>query len=173
MMKYVFITFLLLIGCSEYRDMNYDPSLVPYVKKFESTYKLKVKVPVKYAELEGDIAGLCRIWENDKREIFIDIDYKNEEYDYELEELIFHEFGHCVFNLEHDTREKVETEYWYGIPYKSYYPKSIMYPYVFGASIYYQNHLQYYYDELTEKANITLNKKKTNVKIKTPFIDYY
>lgn len=61
----------------------------------------------------------------------------------EMEQLVFHELGHCALGLKHDTKLKVFED-------GNKAPASIMYPYTFG-SIYkdvYVKYRDYYWKEL-------------------------
>jgi hypothetical protein len=90
------------------------------------------------------IAGVCYSYESnpDWNYIEIDKDYYDMYSNTEKEELIFHELGHCIFNRDHTTERMM---------YKSYsVPISIMYPYMFGGSWFYEQNLTHYYDELVK-----------------------
>lgn len=150
---FLLLAVVFLSGCGrqfepkqpQIRDIAVE--LEPYVSHFETTYNIRVNIPVKFAELQGNTVGLCQMWSNGERVItidrsFFDIETANAEYDLHIEQVVFHELGHCVLNLDH-----TDTELSNG------WPSSIMYPYSFGYSTQYANNLNYYYNELINNAN--------------------
>jgi hypothetical protein len=133
---------LLLIGCStgfKPETKTIAPELLVHVQAFEQIYGIEVKTPVYFADLDGNAVGMCRMWSNGKTEIIIDIPYykKFENNYYAIEEVMFHELGHCVLKRQHNEEMM-----------SPYIPKSIMYPYVFGDEWYYVSYRDLYLEEL-------------------------
>lgn len=114
------------------------------VARFEARYSTQVSMAITWRKLDKLIMGECHFWDDGYRRIYIDnakwgnLTIKGQE------QLIFHELGHCQFDLDHDESK---------MPYKEYgnIPRSIMFPNVFGDRAYYAELKQYYYNELGSK----------------------
>lgn len=134
---------LLLTACSGLRPDIYvvDSEFTHYIEQFKEDcsceidvsqiafksleYVEKLKNP-EYEDFYTGTVGLCRKWNNGKREIFIDPSYwYSVSYGYRIT-LMYHELGHCV--LDQDHREN-----------------SIMHGYNFNA---YSESWDWYVDEL-------------------------
>lgn len=128
------ISILILSSCGKV-PVQVDPEFVPYLERFALTVGGDTSgVSVIFDTLSGDTAGLCSIRGNERT---IRVSHKHwfkVSLD-EREALLYHELGHCVLNLGHKN-ELIDT-----------CPKSIMYPYTFGAACYSHNKA-YYYNEL-------------------------
>lgn len=143
-MKYLFFLSFLLLGCAS-RAVEIAPEAKIYADRWEGIYGIEVDVPVKMADLKDNTVGLCTTKGGKGVEITLDIEFWNEASDYGREELIFHEFGHCLMGLGHDSTKVV-------INGKTI-PRSIMFPYVIGDTTYSENQ-NYYREELkTSKAS--------------------
>lgn len=119
-----------------------EKEIMSYVDKFNSTYNTIVNIEIKFKELDDNIAGICYYYGSESFSNYIEIDkiIFSEYSNLGKEELIFHELGHCIFDREHT----VDLFYYKN----SMIPKSIMYPYVFGESFFYNENSSYYYNEL-------------------------
>lgn len=123
------------------RTPKVEEEFVPHVEKFKQIYKVDFQMLIEWATLEEKVMGVCYSWSDGHREIQID-DVKWSNLTYEgQEELIFHELGHCVFNLDHN-EETMSMGDWTKIPV------SIMYPYIFGDMPYYSEFSEHYYRQL-------------------------
>lgn len=122
-----------------------DPRLLPYVQKFSVDFKTPiVDLPVYLGDI--DTAGKCLKWVQnygplprvEVREVIISGTYyeKIKETPSRVEQLVYHELGHCVLNLTHNDHHTEDgmplsvmrswafntqeiTEYYK--PYKEYY----------------------------------------------------
>ncbi|MBC7385228.1 MAG: hypothetical protein H7301_03575 [Cryobacterium sp.] len=89
--------------------------------------------------------GVCEWAENETPRIIINQSIWNTLNDYDRQEVIFHELGHCLLRRVHQTSEIV------GYNGASQVPESVMYPYRIPGSIYRDN-MAHYNDELFLKA---------------------
>lgn len=89
-------------GDKPYKVRKTDPSFYEYIERFERDFNLTVKVPVVFKALEDKYAGVCLKWQDGYREININTTYWNQYTEYQKEQLIYHELGHCVVDLKHD-----------------------------------------------------------------------
>lgn len=130
---------LALTGCGQPRYI--DDSLETHVQSFERRYSVFFPGNVVLADLERPVVGLCHMNRDASwRLIEIDRVYASNANYLELEELVYHEMGHCAMMLPH-TEERDENGC----------PVSIMYPYVFGSWWCYSSDPQKYYNELEEQ----------------------
>lgn len=132
-----------LISCAGFKSVKYpyiDPMFYSYVELFETTYHIPVNVSIVFKDIaDEDVAGQC--WFTSPRLIEIDTPYWNEITDLGKEQLVLHELGHCVLNLEHN--ESIGTVgAWMNVPL------SIMYPVNFGDEPWYGDNRAYYLQEL-------------------------
>lgn len=111
-MKHLIILFL-LISCGKvpFDKINTDrpyvikktnPLFSAYVKQFESDFNVKVKIPIVFEKLNPHYAGTCYIWSDGYRQISINKNHWDSYSEEQREQLIFHELGHCVYNLGHN-----------------------------------------------------------------------
>lgn len=144
-MRYI-ILFIVLILISCRPTVQKEPTapveLEGYIQLFEQQYLTPIDYSVYFEDLEDNVVGVCRTWSNGKKEVAIDIEFFEEYKDdfYTIQQLLWHEFGHCSFLLGHDSNL-----------IDSYYPASIMYPYVFGMFDFYIENYDYYIHELDQK----------------------
>lgn len=136
-------TVVLLSGCAGFRAVQgiyIDKEFDSYVQTFETTYNIPVNVSIMFKDIADDtIAGQC--WYSEPRKIEIDTPYWNEITELGREQLIMHELGHCVLNLDHD--ETIGTVgAWHNVP------MSIMYPSHFGDDPWYRDNRAYYLQEM-------------------------
>lgn len=102
------------------QERDVAPELEPWVQSFEATYGVETDYIVQVADLAWPTQGLCRI-SNGFKTVTVSTAYYSyymNDY-YAMEQLIYHELGHCSLGLDHNT-----TMY-------NGYPISIMYPYTF------------------------------------------
>lgn len=145
-MKYSWVPFMMLLiqactGCGKTYEV--DPRLEPYVQRFEKHATFQVDNLVAGfgdTKKEGkNVIGVC--YHSITPEIVINLEYWNKEDDLGREELMFHELGHCIYDLEHDTRVLVD----------EWCPFSVMHPYVlpFGCYELFHDHYieQLFYEE--------------------------
>lgn len=131
-----------------------DPLLEPYVDRFESLtqhqYPVDIKVDIK--DLPPNEDGICAISSNGFKEISISPIYIQHEqftidstgYSKGLEQLVWHEIGHCILYRQHTTALR-----------DGVHPSSVMYPYTFGYTgsnfvQYFTDNEVYYLDELVQ-----------------------
>jgi hypothetical protein len=137
----ILFALLVLTSCSSILGRP-DSSSAPYVKSFEEYFNHKVTVPILFTSLSGNTRGRCIFFRAPKvlRRIQIDSKYWARIEDWERELVIFHELGHCEFNMDHDKSKEP------GIFFQN--PKSIMYPYLFWQ---YAARRDHYWRELAKK----------------------
>lgn len=146
-MRYLLTLFLILSACAidpkDPRDLSgIDPAFVSLVKKFEGLLGHSIgDIPIGFSD-DPSYAGQCLRWTGAGyyREIKIYRGFWNGANDYQRENALFHELGHCALNRKHDE----ETIYWKA---GLYVPKSFMWPGVFfnnelePLTSYYENEL--------------------------------
>ncbi len=93
------------VDCRKVNDFKID---LVKMDKFDKFYKLM--------GIEGYVIGHCWTGSN---EIDINIDYFNRANNAEIEQLMIHELGHCVLDLEH-TKEQLAIMNPYSIFYADY-----------------------------------------------------
>lgn len=135
MKQTLLVTILISFACCSQTivDENY-PEFELYVKQFDKTYHTKTLTTFQtYYSDKNDLA-FC-IPEDNVIQVNLTswkrLDGINKEW------LMFHELGHCVLGLEHNTNL-----------YEDGYPKSIMYPVMFSMLRYYRQHHDEYIKEL-------------------------
>ena len=115
-----------------------------HVAKFEQVYNTKVHMTITWDTLDEKTMGVCHYWSDGRRKINIDNVKWSKLTVLGQEELIFHELGHCHFDLDHDDTT-MNMGRWSNIP------RSIMYPYIFGNTAHYAEFQDYYINELGSK----------------------
>lgn len=161
---YFFIALLAtFVSCSIMSVKKFtDEAIKPYVARFEALYGDKVdNMSIMMDDLDNGAVGVCISYQPHYREIRVDRGWwaRNASNDLALEELVFHELGHCVLNRGHvgDIRDTDE-----GIRI----PMSIMYPYVFGRMGFYSTYHDYYINELFHPAQASDREEKGMCEIK-------
>ncbi len=123
------------------RTPHVEEEFIPHVDKFKAKYKIDFHILIEWAPLDEKTMGVCYSWTDGHREIKIDtVKWSGLTYEGQ-EQLLFHELGHCILNLDHDDHT-MDMGGWKKIPV------SIMYPYAFGNMKYYAEFADYYYDQL-------------------------
>lgn len=123
-------------------SVNIDSAFNSQVQLFEDLYNIPVNVSVRFVPDLGPYAAVCHVYSANDPNNWIEVE---ESYWYAIsdagrDQLLLHEFGHCVLGLDHrEARGSVG----------GYFdvPLSIMYPVAFGDNPYYRENLQYYYEE--------------------------
>lgn len=114
-MRVIFIIFILLnTACDVVPtvDNNRDsregysinPDTLPYIAEFENTYNTYVyNIPVTIRPITTGPIGLCITIANGLKEIILDDSFwYNDASEIQRKTLMFHELGHCIFNLQHN-----------------------------------------------------------------------
>jgi hypothetical protein len=129
------VSLLLVVGCGKsfsdmldmgkkpYTKHKTDPTFSPYINSFKQEFNVNVSVPVIFKELDSNKAGVCYVWSDGYREIGINSKFWPNFSEEQKEQLIFHELGHCKFNLNHDDSR---------LSYDNACPNSIMRSYMFS-----------------------------------------
>lgn len=141
---FYFYVISLITSCSIPIMFTKDTEFAENIQEFESLYNVEVNVSVIFTEAMPDQEfGLCKYFTaNDRRNIvYIDQNWWNNANFYARQQLLFHEFGHCIFGLKHNNKIRILGDYINA-------PVSIMYPMPFGEFNVYRENLKYYYDEL-------------------------
>lgn len=154
-MKYLLLFLALnLMGCNKgpQNVRSIDSRLEPYVDMFETlsnnVYPVNIIVAITIPSGPDGVEGDCQIAnENGVSEVDIDPIFVSNElqlglYSYGLEQVVFHELGHCILFRQHNPNLIAVGE-----------PVSIMYPYTFESMgtftlNYYVNNRNYYFSEL-------------------------
>lgn len=152
---YLFI-FLNIVACGQGFEAKkpavISEQLAEYVLDFEQTYNAYINFDVELKSIDNSNAvGKCWRSSNGNRRVEIDSIYfqqhKNDYYS--IQQLVFHELGHCYFGLDHNSSINNGN------------PVSIMYPYAFGYTEFYKQNLEYYISSLIDNRAVYL--KSTNV----------
>ncbi len=132
---------LALVGCGPTYHITEEAR--PYAERWESIYGTEVRVDVIMADLGPYSVADCESGQASL--VRLDIENWKTSTDFEKEEIVFHEFGHCLMGLGHDSTMIVRN----GMTI----PRSIMHPNMIGEARYAPN-VEYYREELkTSKAN--------------------
>lgn len=91
-----------------------------YIELFENSYNVNVNVPIIYNYEDPLYAGACYTYSDGYKEIKVNKKFWENYSTEQREVLIFHELGHCVFNLDHDNNHSL------------YCPASVMRSYLFS-----------------------------------------
>jgi hypothetical protein len=124
-----------------------DPELEPYVQSFERAYGAFAGVRVALADLTEDgygTVGLCQMGGYGVKIDRAYFEYYREWMPEAVEQLVYHELGHCVFGLGHDDHEFGSTG-----P-APWCPRSVMNPYTLEAC--FRSYRAYYIGQLAEMA---------------------
>jgi hypothetical protein len=141
MRKYISLTILvILVAFNIYLRIpatpDIDKQLIPYVETFKQLCKtygkdcsITDKFNIKFKDFKpyhqlyemlgfkGRVIGHC--W-RDSREIDISIEYYLTAHNAEIEQLLVHELGHCVLDLEHTEEDKLAIMNPYSLYYTAY-----------------------------------------------------
>lgn len=142
-MRYIIIVFL-FVSCGTSIQRGSNKELLSYVQRFEEVTGVKGQITINFSTLPDQILGVCYKYDDGKRDVEIDLSYWKEIDDLTKEEIVFHELGHCVLNRDHD-ETLIETS-----KYSQRIPNSIMYPYAFGYTMFYEEFREHYINELTD-----------------------
>lgn len=155
-MKRLSLIFLMLTACGRVGEVedflkskDYVDKRAPFVEEvfkvhvntFKFYYKTDFNILMEFKVLDGMTMATCKSWSDGYREIAVDpvkwigLSFNGQE------QLLFHELGHCIFNLDH-VETKMKKGNWINIP------TSIMYPYVFGDTDYYKEFKDHYFQEM-------------------------
>ena len=115
-----------------------------YIESFEKNCNRKVNLNIHFANLDGYAAGVCTLL--GYGDIYVDYEWwERNPYYFRREELLFHEFGHCVLGRRHDDSYLERRE---GMFFYSFEKKSLMSSNLFYDGSQYINNRQYYINEL-------------------------
>lgn len=145
-MKYL-ILLLTLTACAPTPEISLGESIGQefqgYVKEFDETFQVTTQATVQFSDtLPDNMLGLCTTFTRPND--FLNIVSINRKFwetanDWQKEQLIFHELGHCELGLKHD-----DFMLDYGLP------KSLMNKRAIDWWVYRDNR-EYYLNELKEK----------------------
>jgi hypothetical protein len=84
-------------------SLNYksEKEIYFFVKKFEKNFNTTTNISISFFHLNKETLGLCLLNSED-RKILISYSAWDNLLENQKEELVYHELGHCLFNLEHD-----------------------------------------------------------------------
>ena len=85
-----------------YKVKKTDKTFSFYVSKFEKEFKIKVRVPIVFESLKPFYSGVCYIWNDGYKQISINKEHWNSYNIEQREQLIYHELGHCIYELKHN-----------------------------------------------------------------------
>ena len=141
--KIVFVLIFSLAASCGPKQYTIDPEFKPYVSHFEQLSGKKVDFDMVFDDLPTDKVGVCYSWYS-YRKIKVDRMAWEEFLDFQREELIFHELGHCVLDRKHKedmvlsiNGDRIEA--------------SIMNPYIFYDQWDYTYYHEYYMRELFDE----------------------
>lgn len=151
MLKYLFP--LILISCGRQQKdhildppiysqvkITREPALENYFKTFDSLFGVNTTyISTEFIKMD-DAVGKCYSWSDGTRKISVDPDFWDKANEYEKENLIWHENGHCHFDLDHNTNMICINQ--------DSIPESVMYPSIFAANPNYKAFRNYYIKEL-------------------------
>ncbi len=117
--------------------------LEQHVNQFEHDYGVSVNFWVGFAKLDH-YAGRCTWWSNGARKVEIDPDYYVGLNFAQVEQLVYHELGHCSLDLDHDDSTIGFSDI------SGQWPKSIMRSWAFNysESQVYEMHRDHYVEEM-------------------------
>lgn len=139
-MKYLTFIFLIIssLGCGKSVKLNIHPDFQHYFMKFSMHASNLGKeldlteLSVQFNDLPSNYCGMCtHSGVGSVKVVEIDHSCWDNQSDLTREELLFHEFGHCLLNRGHENGLRPDRT-----------PISIMYPYLIGDTTY-----QKYYDD--------------------------
>lgn len=163
-MNNVVYTAFLLILLSSCAKPQIDGRFAPYVNEWNQDYPdAKVNVSILFGTPDpacsGSQCSVVAVWDGSQ----ITVDEKSWNilgHGYPQKQLIYHELGHAMFNYQHDIKCidpsnpdapvdcTLSVTPWTQASSYIYIPRSIMYPYVFGAASFYEEWDAYYTKQL-------------------------
>jgi hypothetical protein len=133
------------MGKKPYSKSKTNEVFRPYIRSFVEEFNVSVRVPIVLKKLHANKAGVCLVWSDGYREIQINSTHWQFFTEEQKEQLVFHELGHCVFDLDHDDSL---------MPNNSNCPNSIMRSFMFspveGADCYVPEY-QHYVEDINAK----------------------
>lgn len=139
---------MLLTGCA-HSFPGYPLDTGIYMYRFFSFYRVQPDVKVEMIDVidfkDSGVVGICY---EGQALVKLKISYWNKATDYEKEQLLFHELGHCLFAMEHDDT----------INKKLLIPNSLMNSNMIDEDIYSAFH-SYYIEEFREKIEEAIDEK--------------
>lgn len=155
-MRY-FLIVLALFGCKQMEALDHrkvstgnpngtnvieNATLAVYMRNFDAFYGVNsTTISSEFATLESPTVGLCWTYSDGSHLIQIDTTYWDSVNEMGKEQVILHEYGHCQFGLDHNSKMLDLGEY-------GMIPETVMNPYVFGDAQYYVDFHDYYLKEL-------------------------
>jgi hypothetical protein len=134
-----------LVGCGK-GPVYQDDTFRPYVDMFKNYYQVDTSyLTIKFNKLKNNNVGICYF---SQIKVEIDSEFWSLATEDEKEQLIFHELGHCVLGLSHNTNLIT-----YDKDNTVFIPESIMYPKIFAKFGYYKEYRNYYFEQLKNYAN--------------------
>lgn len=98
------IIMLVLASCSSFKkdpSQNTSKELIPMIRLFEKDFRVKVTVPVDFADLNPPLAGVCLFHNDGYREIKINRLIWSDLNEEQKEILVYHELVHCELRIDH------------------------------------------------------------------------
>lgn len=119
---------------------SYSYDFTRFKDRYLKTCGVNTSVPIRVGFLWGSTVGACFNYFLPKvfRLIIIDSDFLKRASETELEATVFHEFGHCESDLDHN------------LEWSFLKPESLMWPYTFSDYIYRTNR-EYYLKSVCPK----------------------
>ncbi len=143
MSRYIVLLAFILTGCGKLPpapELTIDPQLKPYFERFCAEVGGDCStVSGEFADLGSTYAGMCNY--TNPNSVQINAAYWERINDEDKEEVVFHELGHCLLGLGHDSRHLPDG-----------CPASIMYPSDFGWTGCYTKHRAEYVAALRARA---------------------
>ena len=125
-----------------------EPEFQPYVDQFEVDFEVSLDgVPVVWDDIEDDrFVGVCltHIEDPSLRKVKIDKVKSKDLTEEQLEQLLYHEFGHCGLDLPHDDTTHVDDDD---------RPNSVMRSWMFNsleARMYWKEYRQEYLEQMRD-----------------------
>lgn len=143
MHKYLFFL-VFLTSCHRPITYHIEPEFIRHIATFEAVTGHPVNLDMSFGTTPSDIAATC-FKRNTGNYIIVNEAWWDKAVDSSHEQVIFHELGHCIFDMVHDSNRIILD----GVSA----PESIMYPKTFGFETYYINHRDYYFSQYLNIAH--------------------